>query len=47
MAAKPHAARRDDSPETGESLDGLLASITPENIHPETDFGPPRGEEEW
>ncbi len=38
---------RPDSPETGESLHDLLASITPDNIHPETNFGPPQGREEW
>jgi hypothetical protein len=29
------------------SLAQLLAGITPENIHPEVDFGPPVGREVW
>jgi antitoxin MazE len=29
------------------TLDELLARITPENIHPETDWGPPVGREFW
>jgi len=29
------------------SLESLVAEITPENIHPETDWGPPRGHESW
>ena len=29
------------------TLDELLAGITPENIHPETDWGPPVGREFW
>ena len=29
------------------TLDELLARITPENIHPETDWGPPVGREIW
>ena len=28
-------------------LDDLLAGVTPENVHPETDWGPPRGKEVW
>lgn len=28
-------------------LDSLLAQVTPENIHEETDFGPPTGREIW
>jgi antitoxin component of MazEF toxin-antitoxin module len=28
-------------------LDELLAKVTPENIHPEVDFGPPVGNEVW
>lgn len=28
-------------------LDGLLAGITPENRHSETDWGKPSGGEEW
>ncbi len=28
-----------------ETLDEMLARITPENIHPEVDFGPPVGKE--
>ncbi len=30
-----------------ETLDDLLAGITPENIHPEIDCGPPVGKEIW
>ncbi len=29
------------------SLKKLLAKITPENIHPESDWGPPAGKEVW
>lgn len=29
------------------TLDELLAKVTPENIHPETNWGPPRGKEAW
>jgi antitoxin MazE len=29
------------------SLKALLAKVTPENIHPETDWGPPTGKELW
>ncbi len=29
------------------TLEELLAGITPENIHPETDWGPPVGNEVW
>lgn len=29
------------------TLDDLLARVTPENIHPETDWGAPQGKEEW
>ena len=29
------------------SLDGLLARITPENLHQESDTGPAQGNEEW
>ncbi|MBX3560636.1 MAG: AbrB/MazE/SpoVT family DNA-binding domain-containing protein [Sphingomonas sp.] len=29
------------------TLDELLAGITPENRHEETDFGPPVGKEMW
>ena len=29
------------------TLDELIAGITPENIHPETDWGPPVGKEIW
>lgn len=30
-----------------ENLDGLLARITPENLHGEPDWGPAKGREEW
>ena len=29
------------------TLDELLAKVTPENIHPETNWGPPQGKEVW
>ena len=29
------------------TLKSLLAKVTPENIHPETDWGPPVGKEIW
>ena len=29
------------------SLESLLAKVTPENIHPETDWGKPVGKEIW
>ncbi|MBI3930023.1 MAG: AbrB/MazE/SpoVT family DNA-binding domain-containing protein [Armatimonadetes bacterium] len=29
------------------SLSELLAGVTVENLHPETDWGPPVGREEW
>ncbi len=29
------------------SLKRLLAKVTPDNIHPETDWGPPQGKEFW
>lgn len=29
------------------TLDELLAGVTPENIHPETDWGPSVGKEIW
>ena len=28
-------------------IEELVAGITPENRHPETDWGPPRGNEVW
>ena len=31
----------------GLNLDDLVSQITPENRHPETDFGPPQGNEVW
>ncbi len=30
-----------------ESLDDLLKTITPENLHGETEWGQPAGREEW
>ena len=30
-----------------QSLDDLLSEVTPENLHAETDFGPPAGREPW
>lgn len=29
------------------TLESLLADVTPENIHPETDWGKPMGKEIW
>lgn len=29
------------------SLDELLAGVTEENVHPETDWGTPKGDEIW
>jgi antitoxin MazE len=29
------------------SLEELVAQITPENLHEETDWGPPVGREKW
>jgi antitoxin MazE len=29
------------------TLKSLLAGVTPENIHPETDWGKPMGKEIW
>ena len=29
------------------SLESLLAQVTPQNIHPETDWGKPKGKEIW
>ena len=29
------------------TLDELLAKVTPDNIHPETNWGPPQGKEVW
>jgi antitoxin MazE len=29
------------------SLQSLIAKVTPENIHPETNWGPRRGNEVW
>lgn len=29
------------------TLDELLAQITPENLHGETEWGPPQGREAW
>jgi antitoxin MazE len=29
------------------NLDDLLAGVTPENVHPETDWGAARGKEAW
>ncbi len=29
------------------TLEGLLKGMTKENVHPETDWGPPRGKEVW
>jgi antitoxin MazE len=29
------------------TLEELLAKVTPENIHPEMDWGPPVGREFW
>ena len=28
-------------------LADMVSRITPENVHPETDMGPPRGHEQW
>ena len=33
--------------EQGKSLKKLIAGITPENLHAETDWGKPRGREVW
>jgi antitoxin MazE len=33
--------------ETKITLASLLAGVTPENIHPETDWGKPMGKEIW
>ena len=30
-----------------ETLEQLMAKVTPENIYSEIDFGPPRGKEFW
>ena len=29
------------------TLEELMKQVTPENIHPEIDFGPPKGNEIW
>ena len=29
------------------TLESLLAKVTPKNIHPETDWGKPKGKEVW
>lgn len=29
------------------TLEWLIEGITPDNVHPETDFGPPVGKEIW
>ncbi len=29
------------------ALENLVANVTEDNNHPEIDFGPPKGEEEW
>ena len=34
-------------PEAGPTLEDLLARITPENLHAETDSGPSLGREVW
>ena len=34
-------------PQEPVTLKSLLAKVTPENIHPETDWGPPVGKELW
>ena len=35
------------TPKQEYSLDELVSGITEENRHPETDWGAPRGREEW
>jgi len=35
------------TPDANLSLDDLLAAITPETIHEETDWGDPQGREHW
>jgi antitoxin MazE len=34
-------------PESPPSLNELLATVTPENLHGEVDTGPPMGRESW
>ena len=34
-------------PQPQESLDSLLARVTPANLHAEVTSGPPRGQETW
>lgn len=44
---KRHPKLVDDRPAEKLTLKYLLANITPENLHPETDWGPPVGKERW
>jgi antitoxin MazE len=34
-------------PSTEPPIEELIAAIEPENVHPETDWGPPVGKEVW
>ncbi len=50
MGAKADAGRQESCPEAREStynLAEMLDRVTPENLHPEADFGEPEGEEQW
>ncbi|MBP7962550.1 MAG: HD domain-containing protein [Caldilineaceae bacterium] len=40
-------ARAVEAAQNSPKLEALLAGITDENLHPEQDFGPPVGAEEW
>jgi hypothetical protein len=42
---KQPEASASDTPPNGETLDCLVARITPQNVHAEVDFGPPVGNE--
>jgi hypothetical protein len=47
LVAQFQAAFRQPTPADSSALDELLKRITPENIHGETDWGPPVGDEQW
>jgi hypothetical protein len=47
LVAQFQAAFRKPTPTDMSTLDELVKQITPENIHGETDWGPPVGDEQW
>ena len=50
MSAQADTERQESCSEARKStcnLAEMLDRVTPENLHPEVDFGEPEGEEQW